>query len=85
MRVRDATEQPPTHREAKLEARMTTSTATRLDNESELIPTSTHWGNYLVERRNGRITAVYPYAADPHPSPIGQSLRDAQDADCRVP
>ena len=54
---------------------MTTSTPTRLDNESELIPTSTHWGNYLVERRNGRITAVHPYAADPHPSPIGQSLR----------
>ena len=64
---------------------MTESTATRRNYESELIPTSTHWGNYLVERRNGRIAAVHPYPADPHPSPIGQSLRDAQDPGCRVP
>lgn len=51
---------------------------------SELIPTSTHWGNYLVERRDGRIVAVHPYAADATPTSIGQSLINAQDANCRV-
>ena len=51
----------------------------------KLIPTSTHWGNYLLESRNGRVAAVRHYAADRNPTPIGQSLLDAQDANCRVP
>ena len=49
-----------------------------------LVPTSSHWGNYRVETRDGRIVAIYPYAADTNPTPIGQSLLDAQDKDCRI-
>ena len=50
-----------------------------------LTPTSTHWGNYLLESRKGRVVAVHHYAADRNPTPIGQSLLDAQDPACRVP
>ncbi len=50
-----------------------------------LTPTSTHWGNYLLECRDGRVAAVHHYDADRNPTPIGQSLLDAQDAACRVP
>ena len=52
---------------------------------AKLTPTSTHWGNYLLETRDGRVTGVRHYAADKNPTPIGQSLLDAQDTDCRVP
>ncbi len=51
----------------------------------KLIPTSTHWGNYLLQSRNGRVVAVHHYEADRNPTPIGQNLLDAQDAACRVP
>ena len=52
---------------------------------SALTPTSTHWGNYLLESRDGRVVAVHHYDADRNPTPIGQSLLDAQDAACRIP
>ncbi|MXY06621.1 MAG: hypothetical protein F4Y55_12355, partial [Gammaproteobacteria bacterium] len=52
---------------------------------AQMTPTSTHWGNYLLESRNGRVAAVHHYAADRNPTPIGQSLLDAQDDGCRVP
>jgi biotin/methionine sulfoxide reductase len=50
-----------------------------------LIPTSTHWGNFNVETRNGRVAAVHPAGHDTQPSPIGQSLLASQDAGCRIP
>ncbi len=50
-----------------------------------LTPTSTHWGNYRLESRNGRVVAVRHYEADRQPTPIGQALLDAQDPACRVP
>jgi biotin/methionine sulfoxide reductase len=49
------------------------------------VPTSSHWGNYRVEVRDGRVTAIHPYAIDANTSPIGQALLDAQDPGCRVP
>lgn len=49
------------------------------------VPTSSHWGNYRVEVSDGKIAAIHPYAVDINPTPIGQSLRDAQDPGCRVP
>ena len=52
---------------------------------ADLVPTATHWGNYLVERRAGKIAAVHPYPYDETPTPIGQSLLAALDADCRIP
>jgi len=53
--------------------------------EQDLIPTCTHWGNYLVESDGRRILAVHPYPEDPHPTPIGQSLLDSLDPGCRIP
>ena len=50
-----------------------------------LIPTSTHWGNFNVETRNGRVAAIHPAEHDTEPSPIGQSLLASQDAGCRIP
>ena len=37
--------------------------------------TLTHWGAYEVETDGRGITAVLPFAKDPDPSPIGQSLK----------
>lgn len=50
-----------------------------------LTPTCSHWGNYLVEADGGAITGIHPYAEDPNPSPIGQSLLDALDRGARIP
>ena len=37
--------------------------------------TLTNWGAYEVEADGAEITAVHPFAKDPDPSPIGQSLK----------
>lgn len=37
--------------------------------------TSTHWGVYDVTIENGTIKNIAPFARDPDPSPIGESLR----------
>ncbi|MGI9490430.1 MAG: molybdopterin-dependent oxidoreductase [Geminicoccaceae bacterium] len=47
--------------------------------------TSTHWGNFVVETRDGRVSAVQPAGIDSDPSPIGQSLISSQDRGCRIP
>ena len=47
-------------------------------------PTSTHWGNYLLEKTGGRVTAVTPVGDDTNPSPIGRSLVDSQHSGCRI-
>src|SRR3954469_4713032 len=36
--------------------------------------TSTHWGVYDVHVERGEIARITPFAHDPDPSPIGQSL-----------
>lgn len=38
-------------------------------------PTLTNWGAYEVETDGHDITAVHPFAKDPDPSPIGQSMK----------
>ena len=53
--------------------------------ETKRIPTATHWGNYLVETRDGQLAAVHHYDVDVNATAIGQSLLDAQDSGCRVP
>ena len=58
---------------------------TRPPDSSNLTPTCSHWGNYLIEAEAGVITTVHPYAEDPSPSPIGQSLLNALDKDVRIP
>jgi biotin/methionine sulfoxide reductase len=37
--------------------------------------TLTNWGAYEIETDGHDITAVHPFAKDPDPSPIGQSLK----------
>ncbi|MDP6081421.1 MAG: molybdopterin-dependent oxidoreductase, partial [Arenicellales bacterium] len=65
---------------------MVSNTGTRRSAaRSDLIPTATHWGNYLLERCDGNIVAVHPYSVDAEPSAIGQSLIEAQDPSCRIP
>ena len=50
----------------------------------KLVPVTSHWGNYLAEIADGRLVAIHPYATDPDPTPIGQSLLNAQDENVRV-
>ena len=51
----------------------------------KLVPVSSHWGNYLAEVAEDKLVAIHPYATDPDPTPIGQSLLNAQDENVRVP
>ena len=53
-------------------------------NAEKLTPTSSHWGNYLIESRDGYIKAVHTYVEDEEPSAIGQSLLDSCDPDVRI-
>ena len=39
--------------------------------------TSTHWGAYQVEVEHGRVLGLLPFAHDPDPSPIGDSVAAA--------
>lgn len=52
---------------------------------SKTVSVGTHWGNYRVLVEDGKIRGVRPAEYDPNPSPIGRSLRDALDPDCRIP
>ena len=47
--------------------------------------TATHWGNFNIETDGTRIVAVRGLETDELPSPIGQSLLDAQDGNVRIP
>ena len=49
-----------------------------------LFPTCTHWGNYRIEVENGELKSIHPYAADPNPSPISQSLLQSRDPNYRI-
>ena len=46
--------------------------------------TSTHWGTYEVEVAGNRVVALRPFDRDPDPSPIGEGLVDAVEAECRI-
>lgn len=45
---------------------------------------ATHWGTYLAEVKDGRLTAMHDWQGDPDPSAIGQSWIDALDHPSRV-
>ncbi len=51
---------------------------------TQTFSTATHWGNFRVAVEDNQIQSIQPYAADKDPSPIGQSLNDVQDPNCRV-
>ena len=46
--------------------------------------TSSHWGAYTLTVEDGRIVGVEPFAGDPEPSAIGQSIADAVESEARV-
>jgi biotin/methionine sulfoxide reductase len=56
-----------------------------IETQTTFTPTCTHWGNYRIEHRGDEILAVHPYEIDRFPTRIGQSLRNSQDANVRVP
>ena len=46
--------------------------------------TSTHWGTYEVEAEQGRVLRLLPFAHDPDPSPIGDSVAAAVSGRSRI-
>ena len=59
--------------------------STQAEQSRKLVPVSSHWGNYLAEVADDKLIAIHPYASDPDPTPIGQSLLNALDEDVRIP
>ena len=56
-----------------------------MNKPSQLVPTCSHWGNYLIESDGESILGVHNYAVDTEPTDIGQSLADALDPGARIP
>ena len=46
--------------------------------------TSTHWGTYEVELKNGRVARLTPFSEDGDPSPIGPPIADLLDHPTRI-
>ncbi|MDA7792334.1 molybdopterin guanine dinucleotide-containing S/N-oxide reductase [bacterium] len=46
--------------------------------------TSTHWGTYEVEVKDGKVAALTPFSEDPDPSPIGPSIVDILEDKMRI-
>ena len=46
--------------------------------------TSTHWGTYEVEMKEGRVSALKSFSQDPDPSPIGPPIVDLLEHPLRV-
>jgi biotin/methionine sulfoxide reductase len=51
---------------------------------TDLPLTSTHWGTYRVETRDGRVHALHGFEEDPDPSPIGAGIVDVLDGPTRI-
>ncbi len=46
--------------------------------------TSAHWGTYRVQTKDGRVTNLRGFEADPDPSPIGNGIVDVLDGPTRI-
>ncbi|MCO4825783.1 MAG: Asp-tRNA(Asn)/Glu-tRNA(Gln) amidotransferase GatCAB subunit C, partial [Amylibacter sp.] len=46
--------------------------------------TSTHWGVYRAEVRDGKLVKLLDFEDDVDPSPIGNGIVDALDAPSRI-
>lgn len=55
-----------------------------LDVESGEAFAATHWGTYQPEVRDGRLVEMRPFAGDPDPSPLGNSMPEAIDGPTRI-
>ena len=51
---------------------------------SDLPLTSTHWGAYRVETKNGKVEALHSFEEDNDSSPIGDGIIDVLDAPSRI-
>jgi len=52
--------------------------------DTKLFPTVTHWGAYRAEVKDGVVTAMHGFAADPDPSGIGRSMPGALNDAVRI-
>ncbi len=52
--------------------------------KSRFTTTSTHWGTYFAETRDGKIVAMNPIKSDSNPSKISEGIPSAIDDDLRV-
>lgn len=52
--------------------------------KGRITPTSTHWGTYYAEVRDGKLVAVHDYEKDPAPAIIGPGIVEAIDDKVRV-
>ena len=51
---------------------------------TKLYRNSSHWGAYLAEVENGRVTGVKPFEEDPNPSPMLGSIPHSVHTETRV-
>jgi biotin/methionine sulfoxide reductase len=51
---------------------------------AEIKPHSAHWGAFDAVVENGRVTGVRPFALDPYPSTLLQSMADAVHSKVRI-
>ena len=51
---------------------------------NNLNPTTSHWGTYLAETKDGELTALHPYPHDDHPSLIHKGFPSAINDDLRI-
>lgn len=52
---------------------------------SKLPITTTHWGAYRAEVKDGKLVALHGYEGDADPSPIAQGMMDTLSDPCRIP
>ena len=51
---------------------------------TKLYRNSSHWGAYLAEVKDGRVTGVQPFEEDPDPSPMLASIPHSVHTETRV-
>ncbi|MBK17800.1 MAG: Asp-tRNA(Asn)/Glu-tRNA(Gln) amidotransferase GatCAB subunit C [Rhodospirillaceae bacterium] len=51
---------------------------------TKLFRNSSHWGAFLAEVEEGRVTAVQPFEEDPHPSPMLDAIPHSVHTETRV-
>ena len=52
--------------------------------KTEFKSTSTHWGTYTAETKNGKLVKMHPYKLDEDPSEISDGLPSAINDDLRI-
>ncbi|MEP3847983.1 MAG: molybdopterin guanine dinucleotide-containing S/N-oxide reductase [Paracoccaceae bacterium] len=55
-----------------------------MENNTRELLTSTHWGTYVVDTIDGRVSALRGFDHDPDPSPIGPGIVDVLEGPTRI-